>query len=69
MQNAQRLIELRDDAIRHEVITKLASEGGLIRVAEMTSVDFNSLAPETQATFFEQTVLPFFRTVTHVDVL
>ena len=69
MTAAQCLIELRDDAIRHEVITNLASEGGLMRVAEISGTNLMTLQYQAQNDFLERIVLPFFRTMTNPDVL
>ena len=69
MQGAQRLVELRDDAVRHEVITTLASEGGVTRVVEMISVDTTALQPTDQVELLKRTFLPLFRAITHADVL
>ena len=69
MQNAQRFVELRDDALRQEVITILSSEGGLVRIAELVGTNLMNLQHEAQSDFLEGAVLPFFRTVTHHDVL
>ena len=69
MQTAQRLIELRNGNIRHQVITEMASEGGMLRVAELFDTDLMSLQEQDKEAVFENLVLPFFQTITHSDVL
>ena len=69
MQTALRLIELRNDGIRQQVITELASEGGMLRVAELFEIDLTAPTAEDNYIVFEQMVLPFLQTITHRDVL
>lgn len=69
MQNAIRLIELRNDSIRQQVITELASEGGLLRVAELCEMDMTPPIDEEHVVLFEKTMLPFLQTVTNHEVL
>ncbi|KAK5019663.1 hypothetical protein LTR16_000359 [Cryomyces antarcticus] len=58
-----------DPGIRQEVIGKLASEGGLQWVHELTSQDMKSLPELRQREVFSTQILPFFCSISHPSVL
>ncbi|KAL1383418.1 helicase [Phyllosticta capitalensis] len=67
-QTSARLVD-SDSAIRQQVIEKLASDGGISRIRELVS-DCNSTGNLLQQQRrFVGRVLPFFKTISHPDVL
>ena len=51
-----------------EVISLLASEGGMLRVAELLDQAFEKMSDAQLARVFDAQLLPFFRTITHRNV-
>ncbi|KAI9653976.1 MAG: hypothetical protein M1821_006837 [Bathelium mastoideum] len=58
-----------DPAIMQEAVTSLSSEGGLARIKELFELRLDDLPEERVATLFSSDFLPFFRTITHENVL
>ncbi|TKA79542.1 hypothetical protein B0A49_00387 [Cryomyces minteri] len=58
-----------DPGTRQEVISKLASEGGLQRIHELISQDMKSLPEPRQREVFSTQILPFFCSISHPSVL
>ena len=56
-------------AIMQETIESLSSEGGLTRIKELVELQLEGLGDEHLTTIFTKNFLPFFRTITHPDVL
>lgn len=68
-QTSERLIALSNPAITHQAIQDLASEGGLLRIAELSQTDASALKQDVQVQTMDTLFMPFFRTITHKDVL
>ena len=66
----QRALQLVDGDVgeMQEVITLIASEGGMLRVAETIGQDFESMNEGRLKSVFEGHLLPFFRVITHRNV-
>ncbi|KAF4541309.1 Nf-x1 finger and helicase domain protein [Lasiodiplodia theobromae] len=58
-----------DPGIRQDVISRLASTGGLARVRELAEQDFSSLGDSMKLRKFLSHHVPFFQIITHPDVL
>lgn len=58
-----------DAGIRQDVISRLASTGGLARVRELAEQDFSPLSDSMKLRRFLSHHVPFFQIVTHPDVL
>ncbi|KAL1630615.1 hypothetical protein SLS54_000486 [Diplodia seriata] len=58
-----------DPGIRQDVISRLASSGGLARIRELAELDFSSLNDRMKLRRFLSYHLPFFQLITHPDVL
>ena len=55
--------------IRQQVITRLASEGGLARIKELTETRFDVFSDDLRALFLKDFIFPFFCAISHQDVL
>lgn len=66
----QDALELLDGDARliQEVITLLAGDGGMLRIAELLDQPFEKLSDSHLARVFEARLLPFFNTITHRNV-
>ncbi|OCL14224.1 hypothetical protein AOQ84DRAFT_435816 [Glonium stellatum] len=58
-----------DSGVMQEAITCLASNGGLHRIKELLSRDFDELPIEYQMHLFTSQILPFFQIIIQPDVL
>ncbi|OMP88721.1 NFX1-type zinc finger-containing protein 1 [Diplodia seriata] len=58
-----------DPGIRQDVISRLASPGGLARVRELVELDFSSLNDRVKLRRFLTYHMHFFQIITHPDVL
>ncbi|KAH8663361.1 hypothetical protein BGZ60DRAFT_489915 [Tricladium varicosporioides] len=63
------LIESEDVGIRQHVITKLSAETGLAIIKTLTDIMDASLNDETTVSIFTDITLPFYRIISHPDVL
>ncbi|PQE31568.1 nf-x1 finger and helicase domain protein [Rutstroemia sp. NJR-2017a WRK4] len=63
------LIESEDAGIRQHIIIKLAAETGLVIIKTLTEVMDASQENETTAAIFTDMTLPFYRIISHPDVL
>jgi hypothetical protein len=63
------LVSNEDVASRQQVIKKLASEGGLLRIKELTDTQVAGPPSSHQASPFKDSVVPFFRAISHENVL
>ena len=55
--------------LRQRVILKLASEGGLTRIKELTDTEVTELPYHKWVSFFLESVSPFFEAISHPDIL
>ncbi|KAF2793162.1 hypothetical protein K505DRAFT_350116 [Melanomma pulvis-pyrius CBS 109.77] len=63
------LIKAEDAEIRQHVITKLGGEMGLEIIKTLTDIMDPNLKPETTISIFQDRTLPFYRIISHPDVL
>jgi len=63
------LIESEDVGIRQHVITKLGAETGLAIIKTLTDIMDASRKDETTLSIFRDRTLPFYRIISHPDVL
>ena len=63
------LIESEDAGTRQHVITKLAAETGLTIIKTLTDIMDASQKDETTVSIFKDRTLPFYRIISHPDVL
>ena len=54
---------------RQQVITILASEGGLHRIKELTDTRFEDISDGQRKAVLKEAVIPFFQAISHEDVL
>lgn len=54
---------------RQQIITKVASEGGLHRIKELTDTRFEGISDSQRKTVLEEAVIPLFQAISHEDVL
>ena len=66
---AWRLVSEGEAGTRQQVITKLASEGGLHRIKELTDTKYENVSDGRRAAVLEEAMIPFFRAISHEDVL
>lgn len=66
-QQAQKLAAV-EPGVTQEVITALASNGGLIRIGELVGRPFGTLNDATLTNIFRTQVVPFFKTLSHRNV-
>ncbi|KAI9781350.1 MAG: hypothetical protein M1816_002396 [Peltula sp. TS41687] len=64
-----RLVSKGEVGTRQQVLTKLASEGGLRRIKELTDTEFKNFSDDQRTSVFKDSVLPFFQAISHEDVL
>ena len=69
LQMGWNLIESEDAGIRQHVITKLGAETGLAIIKALTDVMDAGQEDETTASMFRDRTLPFYRIISHPDVL
>ena len=67
--SAWRLVSEGEIGTRQQVITKLASEGGLHRIKEFTDTTFGNFSDGRKVAILEEALIPFFRVISHEDVL
>lgn len=58
-----------DPGIRQDVVTRMASVGGLVRIRELAEQDTTSLTDSMKLRRFLSQHIPFFQILTHPDVL
>ena len=63
------LVSKGEAGTRRQVITKIASEGGLHRIKELTDTKFENVSDGRRAAVLEEAMIPFFRAISHGDVL
>ena len=63
------LIESEDAGTRQHVITKLGAETGLAIIKTLTDIMDASQKDETTVSIFRDRTLPFYRIISHPDVL
>jgi hypothetical protein len=63
------LIESEDAGTRQHVITKLGAETGLAIIKTLTDIMDASQMDETAVSIFRDRTLPFYRIISHPDVL
>ena len=68
-QTALILISGEEPGITHQVIQTLASDGGLLRILELTQIDTSNMDAGQRCEFIEQFSLPLLQTITHRDAL
>ncbi|MCJ1396231.1 hypothetical protein MMC18_009120 [Xylographa bjoerkii] len=68
-QTAWKLIESEDAGIRQFVVTKLGAETGLAIIKTLTDIMDTSDRKETTISIFKDRTLPFYRIISHPDVL
>ncbi|KAL9631181.1 MAG: hypothetical protein Q9164_006026 [Protoblastenia rupestris] len=68
-QTAFTLISKHDAGITHQVINKLATEGGLYRISELVGIDLGVMADAERCSLFENMYWPFLQVITHKDAL
>ena len=68
-QLAWSLVSEREVGTQQRVITKLASEGGLQRIKELTDTEFKDFSDDQRVAILNKSVLPFFQTIAHEDTL
>jgi hypothetical protein len=68
-QTGWNLIESEDAGIRQHVITKLGAEAGLAIIKTLTDIMDASQKDETTVLIFKERTLPFYRIISHPDVL
>lgn len=68
-QEGQRLMSTHSHSTTQFIITKLASEGGLSRISEVTSFDTSELSATRKSENFETLMLPFLQIITNNDAL
>ena len=66
---AWRLVSEGQPGTRQQVITKVASEGGLHRVKELTDTRFENISDGQQIAVLKEAMIPFFQAISHEDVL
>ena len=66
---AWRLVSEGQPGTRQQVITKVASEGGLHRVKELTETRFEDISDDQQIAVLKEAMIPFFQAISHDDVL
>ncbi|KAL9009809.1 MAG: hypothetical protein Q9173_005193 [Seirophora scorigena] len=66
---AWRLVSEGQPLTRQQVITKVASEGGLHRVKELTDTRFENISDGQQIAVLKEAMIPFFQAISHEDVL
>ena len=66
-QEGQRLMSTRIHSTTQLVITKLASEGGLSRISELTKIDTSGLPMPKRLETFQTLMLPFLQIITSND--
>ena len=67
--SAWRLVSEGETGTRQQVITKLASEGGLRRIKEVTDTEIENFSVGRKAAILEEALIPFFQVISHEDVL
>ncbi|KAK2813104.1 hypothetical protein FQN50_000781 [Emmonsiellopsis sp. PD_5] len=65
---SQKLVEV-DPGVRQEVLCKLASDGGLMRIDELVSRGLKVTSPQKTSEILHNVLLPFFCTISHPCVL
>jgi hypothetical protein len=63
------LIECEDVGVRQHIITKLGAETGLAIIKTLTDIIGASQTDETTISIFRDRTLPFYRIISHPDVL
>jgi hypothetical protein len=63
------LIESEDAGTRQHVITKLGAETGLVIIKTLTDIMDASQKDEATVSIFRDRTLPFYRIISHHDVL
>ncbi|KAH0564872.1 hypothetical protein GP486_001741 [Trichoglossum hirsutum] len=63
------MVLARDPSMTQQVISSLSSEGGLLRVVELTEIPLDDLSISSKLRSFEEVYLPFLQLITHEDVL
>lgn len=69
LQMGWNLIESEDAGIRQQVITKLGAETGLAIIKTLTNIMDASRNDEATVSIFRDRTLPFYRIISHPDVL
>ena len=54
---------------REQVISRLATDGGLARIQEVIKIEYNRLSPQDGITLFQRTTLPLLQSLTHKLVI
>ncbi|KAJ9661610.1 hypothetical protein H2201_006466 [Coniosporium apollinis] len=67
-QDASRLVG-KESSVMQEVIEKLASDGGLHRIREISDQITESIAPPQEKVIFETQLVPLFRTLSQENVV
>ena len=68
-ESAWKLVSEGDASVRQQLITRLASEGGLSRIKELIDRHVGNCADDERDTLFVELLSPFLRTISHEDVL
>ena len=69
LQMGWNLMESEDAGTRQHVITKLGAETGLAIIKTLTDIMDASQKDETTVSIFRDRTLPFYRIISHTDVL
>ncbi|KAL9108008.1 MAG: hypothetical protein Q9187_008350, partial [Circinaria calcarea] len=68
-QTAFDLVSSPEPDRREQVISKLATDGGLARIQEVIKIEYKRLSPSDSITLFQCTTLPLLQSITHKLVL
>lgn len=68
-QDGQRLMSTQIHSTKQLIITKLASDGGLSRISELTKIDTLVLSTAKKLETFEILMLPFLQIITNNDAM
>lgn len=68
-EDAFRFVASGDAEATHQVITSLATEGGLARILEIMKINFGQYTDHMATMLFQRTTLPLLQVITHKDVL
>ena len=66
---AWKLVSEGQPGTRQQVITKVASEGGLHRIKELTDTRFEDMSDRQRKAVLEEALIPLFQAISHEDVL
>lgn len=69
LQGAAILVAKQESSVNHQLITDLASEGGLLRISELIDLDVQEMKPTPEKSIFDEMFWPFLQIITNERVL